>query len=90
MANASTGLEKEDHQRDAAFNKALHGKSSQATGGFTAMMGKDKEAQRLALEEYFKHFDNKIAADETTADREVSLSFKMACHGVFVTVGKNL
>ncbi|KAL1873428.1 hypothetical protein VTK73DRAFT_1019 [Phialemonium thermophilum] len=63
-------LEPEDHQRDAAFNKALHGKSAQAPGGISAMLKKDKEAKRLAVEEYFKHFDRKTAAEETAADRE--------------------
>jgi sterol 24-C-methyltransferase len=67
---SKVALEKEDHQRDAAFQKALHGKSSQATGGFAAMLSKDKEAKKLAVDEYFKHFDNKSAETETDADRE--------------------
>jgi len=73
MASTKTkvALEKEDHERDAAFMKALHGKSTEAAGGFAAMLSKDKEAKRLAVEEYFKHFDNKRAETETEADREV-------------------
>jgi sterol 24-C-methyltransferase len=63
-------LEKEDHKRDASFNKALHGKSSQQTGGFLAMRDKDRDAKKLAVDEYFKHWDNKAAADETEATRE--------------------
>lgn len=74
MAGASTGLEQEDRQRDAAFNKALHGKSSTATGGVSAMFSKDKDAKKLAVDEYFKHFDNKTAAAETAEDREVRVS----------------
>lgn len=74
MAGASTGLEREDRQRDAEFNKALHGKSSKATGGVSAMFNKDKEAKKLAVDEYFKHFDNKGAAEETTEDRQVRFS----------------
>lgn len=69
--NPVAPLEKEDHQRDAAFMKAMHGKSTQAAGGFAAMLSKDKEAKKLAVDEYFKHFDNKRAETETDADREV-------------------
>jgi hypothetical protein len=47
-------LEKEDKERDAAFNKILHGKSAQARGGISAMRSKDKAAQQEALSEYFK------------------------------------
>lgn len=63
-------LEQENHQRDADFNKAMHGKSSQNTGGFAAMRAKDTKAQQLAVDEYFKHWDNKAAAEETEATRE--------------------
>ncbi|KAH8590719.1 putative sterol 24-C-methyltransferase [Bisporella sp. PMI_857] len=63
-------LESENHSRDAAFNKAMHQDSATATGGFSAMMKKDKTAHKAALDEYFKHWDNKAAKDETLADRE--------------------
>jgi sterol 24-C-methyltransferase len=69
--NGKVSLEREDHQRDAEFNKALHGKSSKATGGISAMLAKNTDAKQLALDEYFKHFDNKKAENETDADREV-------------------
>lgn len=68
---APTKLEQENHARDADFNKAMHKDSSAATGGFSAMMKKDKVAQKAAVDEYFKHWDNKAAADETKEDREV-------------------
>lgn len=42
-----------------------------AAGGFSAMMRKDNTAHKAAVDEYFKHWDNKAARDETTADREV-------------------
>jgi sterol 24-C-methyltransferase len=64
-------LEKEDHVRDAAFNKAMHGKSAHAEGGLRAMFQKDKSAQQAAVDEYFKHWDNKAAADETEDTRKV-------------------
>ncbi|OJJ50635.1 hypothetical protein ASPZODRAFT_221566 [Penicilliopsis zonata CBS 506.65] len=63
MAPAS--LEREDHQRDADFNVAMHGKSSQARGGMAAMRAKDSAAQKAAVDEYFKHWDNKEAETET-------------------------
>lgn len=63
-------LEKEDHIRDAEFNKALHGKSSGNEGGIKAMFGKDKDAQKAAMSEYFKHFDNKDADAETDETRK--------------------
>ena len=66
-------LEVEDHVRDAAFNKALHGKSAEERAGFLSMLRKDKAAQQEAVNEYFKHWDNKAAKDETAEIREVCL-----------------
>jgi len=51
----------------------MHQDSAQATGGFAAMMKKDKVAQKAAVDEYFKHWDNKAAKDETAAVRDVFL-----------------
>lgn len=62
-------LEKEDHVRDAEFNKALHGQSAQSRGGLLAMK-KNKDAQKAAVDEYFKHWDNKPASDETEETRK--------------------
>ena len=70
-------LEAEDHQRDAAFNKVLHGNSAQARGGLAALRGKDKKAQKAAVDEYFKHWDNKTAGDETDEIREVSICLSL-------------
>ncbi|CAL5866700.1 uncharacterized protein PFLUO_LOCUS910 [Penicillium psychrofluorescens] len=67
---APSALEREDIARDAAFNKVLHGKSAKAQGGFAAMRGKDAASQKAAVDEYFKHWDNKGSADETDATRE--------------------
>lgn len=47
-------LEREDKERDAAFAKALHGKSAQSRGGLSAMRAKGADAQQEALSEYFK------------------------------------
>ena len=65
-------VEAEDHSRDAAFNKAMHGKTASGRAGLMAIMGKDKAAQKTAVDEYFKHWDNKPAATETDKTREVS------------------
>jgi sterol 24-C-methyltransferase len=73
-----TALEQEDHSRDAAFNKAMHGKSSQAQGGMRAMFQKDKAAQQAAVDEYFKHWDNKSAEVETEETRKVR-PFRQLC-----------
>ena len=70
---APIALESEDHSRDAAFNKALHGKSAEAGGGIRSMMKKDHAAQKAAIEEYFKHWDNKAASTETEEIREVRI-----------------
>ena len=64
-------LETEDHSRDAAFNKALHGKSAAERAGFMSMLKKDPQAQKAAVDEYFKHWDNKSAETETKETREV-------------------
>lgn len=70
---APAALEPQDRARDAAFNKAMHGKSSQATGGFAAILSKkDHAAAKASSDEYFKHFDNKAAKDETPEIREAS------------------
>lgn len=62
---ASHMLEKEDHARDAAFNKALHGQSAKNQGGISSLLSKNKDAQKEALHEYFRHWDNKPASTET-------------------------
>ncbi|KAI9046962.1 hypothetical protein LZ554_009037 [Drepanopeziza brunnea f. sp. 'monogermtubi'] len=67
---APSKLESEDHSRDAAFSKAMHKDSSAAKGGFSAMLKKDKTAQKAAVDEYFKHWDDKSAKDETPEIRE--------------------
>lgn len=68
---APIALENEDHDRDAAFNKVLHGKSAEERGGIRSMLKKDPAAQKAAIEEYFKHWDNKAASTETEEIREV-------------------
>jgi sterol 24-C-methyltransferase len=68
---APIALESEDHSRDAAFNKVLHGKSVESKGGFLSLINKDHSAHKAASDEYFKHWDNKPADNETPEIREV-------------------
>ncbi len=68
---APMALENEDHNRDAVFNKIMHGKSAEEKAGFRAMLKKDPAAQKAAVDEYFKHWDNKLAGAETAEIREV-------------------
>lgn len=72
VSSTASALEREDHKRDADFNKAMHGTSAQARGGIGAMFAKGGAAKQAAVDEYFKHFDNKGAADETEETRAVS------------------
>ncbi|KAK4992718.1 Delta(24)-sterol C-methyltransferase [Elasticomyces elasticus] len=67
---APIALENEDHIRDAEFNKAMHGKSAGERAGMLAMMKKNAVAQKAAVDEYFKHWDNKDSKDETLETRE--------------------
>jgi hypothetical protein len=67
---AVSTLEQEDHARDAAFNKILHGTSAEKRGGMMAMLGKDAGSQKAAVDEYFKHWDNKAADVETEEVRK--------------------
>ncbi|KAL2827339.1 S-adenosyl-L-methionine-dependent methyltransferase [Aspergillus cavernicola] len=68
---APTKNEQEDHHRDAAFNIALHGRSANVRPGLAAMRGKNSKAQEAAVNEYFRHWDNKKAAEETEEIREL-------------------
>lgn len=80
MATQKQILEKQDRERDAAFNKAMHGDSATAQGGVRAMLAKGGDAQKAAVDEYFKHWDNQAAKDETEETRAVSQSFR-PCSG---------
>jgi sterol 24-C-methyltransferase len=66
-------LEKQDRERDAAFNKAMHGDSAMAAGGIRAMFAKGADAKKAAVDEYFKHWDNQAAKDETEETRKVRM-----------------
>ena len=67
--SATWNPEKEDKSRDAAFSKVLHGQVNQR-GGIASMFGKDSASKKEAVDEYFKHWDNKSAAIETEETRK--------------------
>ncbi|KAH0424673.1 sterol 24-c-methyltransferase [Colletotrichum camelliae] len=57
--------------RDATFEQILHKGTSKGNVGMSAMLKKDHEAQKVATEDYFRHWDNKLNAQkETKEDRE--------------------
>jgi sterol 24-C-methyltransferase len=68
---APVKLEQEDKQRDAEFAKAMHGTSAADRGGLKAMLNKNTDAQKAAVDAYFKYWDNKGAGQETEADKKV-------------------
>jgi sterol 24-C-methyltransferase len=44
-----------NHERDAAFSQALHGRSAEQKSAFMAMLSKDSGAQQVATSAYFHH-----------------------------------
>lgn len=67
---SSQALLPADEARNSAFDKVLHGSSNKGQSGFRAMMNKDKHAHAAAVDEYFQHWDNKAAEDETKDVRQ--------------------
>jgi sterol 24-C-methyltransferase len=68
---SSSILEREYYGRDAAFRKALHSNSWQTRGGVWSMLSKNNQAQTVAINEYFKHWDGKTAFADTDKVRRV-------------------
>jgi sterol 24-C-methyltransferase len=60
-----------DGLQDATLSNVLHGNSAKAWGGITAMCKKDPGAQKAAVQEYFKHWDNTTAHEESQDTRQV-------------------
>ncbi|KAK8069512.1 Sterol methyltransferase [Apiospora phragmitis] len=59
-----------DIAKMSAFDNALHRNSNKAQGGLRAMMNKNSAAQNVAVEQYFQHWDDKKAEDETEEIRK--------------------
>jgi sterol 24-C-methyltransferase len=68
--SSSDALITADQSRKSAFDHALHRTSNKTQGGLRAMMSKDSAARNVAMDEYFHHWDNKKAEDETDAIRQ--------------------
>lgn len=67
---STQALLRADEARNSAFDKVLHGCASESKRGVRAMMGKDNAAHAAAMQEYFQHWDNKDAKDETEDVRQ--------------------
>ncbi|KAK8045098.1 hypothetical protein PG993_005122 [Apiospora rasikravindrae] len=59
-----------DMAKMSAFDNALHRNSNKTQGGLRAMMNKNSAAQNVAVEQYFQHWDDKKAEDETEDIRQ--------------------
>lgn len=73
MANRETesqALIPADQVKNMAFDKILHKSSSTSQGGLRAMINKDNEAHKAAVAEYFQHWDDKKAENETEEVRQ--------------------
>lgn len=67
---ARTEMISYDEAKNHAFDTVLHRQSSKSTGGIKSMVGKNSAAYNAASKEYFHHWDEKKAEDETEADRK--------------------
>lgn len=67
---SSKSLITADQAQKSAFDHVLHQKSAKSQGGLSAMMSKDSAANLAASKDYFQHWDNKRAEDETDAIRQ--------------------
>jgi len=70
MVTSSQQLITSEQARNSAFDHALHGTSGTGQGGLKAMMSKDNGARKAAMDQYFQHWDDKKAEDETTEVRQ--------------------
>ncbi|KAK8053732.1 Sterol methyltransferase [Apiospora saccharicola] len=59
-----------DVARMSAFDNAMHRDSNKSQGGLRGMMNKNSAAQKIAVEQYFQHWDDKKAEDETEEVRQ--------------------
>lgn len=71
MAPSAVQLEFLDKEKDAAFAKAMHKDSAKRTGGFSAMLSKDKAAHNASVETYYKFWDKKTRGEETQEEIDV-------------------
>lgn len=50
-------LEAQNHPRDAAFAKSLHGLDAEQRAGLRAMLTKDTSTMIIVINDYFKHWE---------------------------------
>ncbi|VEU22432.1 DEKNAAC103516 [Brettanomyces naardenensis] len=69
-------LAPKNFEQDKQFASALHGKDAAVTGGLAALAHKNKEADKVALDSYFKHWNGKTdeAAEKDRLDDYSSLT----------------
>lgn len=67
--------QKQNRAQDAQFKDAMHGKDSTSRTGFLSAISKNDDAQQAAVDEYFKHWDNKRPSNETEEDKKVFYLF---------------
>ncbi len=60
--------------KNSAFDAVLHRSSMKSQGGIRAMMNKDSTANSLAVDEYFQHWDDKKAEEETDTIRQARVA----------------
>ncbi|KAK9447884.1 S-adenosyl-L-methionine-dependent methyltransferase [Limtongia smithiae] len=65
--------QKQDRVQDKEFKEAMHGKDSTGKTGFLSAISKNESAQKVAVDEYFKHWDNKTPGLETEQDKKTRL-----------------
>lgn len=77
--------------REMTFENIMHKKTADTNEGFSAMLKKDKDAQRAAVSDYFQHWDNKEAKTETAEDRAVrnTYSRQLDTHLLLSSGGRN-
>ncbi|TLD09552.1 hypothetical protein PspLS_11839 [Pyricularia sp. CBS 133598] len=70
LPSSKTHIARRSDTADMTFEQVLHKGSSANMGGLSSMLGKDREASKMAINEYFQHWDGKTAKNETTKVRE--------------------
>lgn len=65
-------LAPKEYEKDKAFAKAMYGDAK--TGGFRAVVGKNRDAHEAAVDGYFKHWDNRDAETQTEEDKQNRLN----------------
>lgn len=61
---SNLNLHQQNHKRDAELSRAVHGDSHQREGGIASLLGKRTNDNAKVADDYFKHFDGKVATEE--------------------------